>query len=211
MDPKAELSEEEKHFQKIRRTAKNFLPDGTIHLVHKPGFTLGRLADLKKEEVYDANGRLLWSGLEENRPYEYLSWTKVLRTHSESFTDRQMKRLQTITPEFSQTVEIPIKSHYKTKEVWRYEPKQNLFAGYRVDGDTLSGYPDRSDVLERVEPVFVDMPGWQADSTAARHRDDLPAAAQDFLALVEREVGVPVRVVGVGADRDDYVIWNEGR
>ena len=83
--------------------------------------------------------------------------------------------------------------------------------GYRLDGDTLSGYPDRSDVLERVEPVYVDLPGWQADSTAARHRDDLPAAAQDFLALVEREVGVPVRVVGVGADRDDYVIWNEGR
>jgi adenylosuccinate synthase len=82
--------------------------------------------------------------------------------------------------------------------------------GYRLDGEELSGYPDRSDVLERVEPTYVDLPGWQADTTGARHPDDLPAGARDLLALVEREVGVPVRVVGVGADRDDYVIWNQG-
>jgi len=82
--------------------------------------------------------------------------------------------------------------------------------GYRLDDELLSGYPDRSDVLERVEPVYVDLPGWQADTTGARHPDDLPAGARDLLALVEREVGVPVRVVGVGADRDDYVIWNQG-
>jgi len=82
--------------------------------------------------------------------------------------------------------------------------------GYRLGGEVLSGYPDRSDVLERVEPTYVDLPGWQADTTGARRPDDLPAGACDLLALVEREVGVPVRVVGVGADRDDYVIWNQG-
>ena len=25
--------------------------------------------------------------------------------------------------------------------------------------------------------------------------------------LIEQEVGIPVNVVGVGAERDDYVIW----
>ena len=31
--------------------------------------------------------------------------------------------------------------------------------------------------------------------------------AGEFLAIVEREVGIPVNVVGVGAERDDYLLW----
>ena len=34
-----------------------------------------------------------------------------------------------------------------------------------------------------------------------------PPAARALIELVEREVGIPVRVVGVGAERDDYVLW----
>ena len=38
-----------------------------------------------------------------------------------------------------------------------------------------------------------------------REPGDLPAPARALIELVEREVGIPVRVVGVGAERDDYV------
>ena len=43
--------------------------------------------------------------------------------------------------------------------------------------------------------------------TDAREPDQLPAEARRFIEIVEREVGVPVRVVGVGAERDDYLVW----
>ena len=32
--------------------------------------------------------------------------------------------------------------------------------------------------------------------------------AKALIELVEQQVGVPVRVVGVGAERDDYLIWS---
>ena len=32
--------------------------------------------------------------------------------------------------------------------------------------------------------------------------------AKRFVEIVEREVGVPVRIVGVGAERDDYLLWH---
>ena len=83
--------------------------------------------------------------------------------------------------------------------------------GYLVDGVARTTYPDRSEVLARVEPVYVDLPGWMTDSSAARRAEELPAEAQALLRLVENEVGVPVRLVGVGAERDDYVIWGEDR
>ena len=83
--------------------------------------------------------------------------------------------------------------------------------GYMLDGTERTTYPDRSEVLARVEPVYVDLPGWMTDSSAARRAEELPAEAQALLRLVEEEVGVPVRLVGVGAERDDYVIWGDDR
>ncbi|MAT07202.1 MAG: adenylosuccinate synthase [Acidimicrobiaceae bacterium] len=79
--------------------------------------------------------------------------------------------------------------------------------GYRLDGQPIDFYPDRSDILARVEPVYETLSGWKTDLSGARERGQLPPAAQEFLAIVEREVGVPVNVVGVGADRDDYLLW----
>ena len=40
--------------------------------------------------------------------------------------------------------------------------------GYRLDGELLDHYPDRSDLLARVEPVYETMPGWRTDVSATR-------------------------------------------
>ncbi len=79
--------------------------------------------------------------------------------------------------------------------------------GYRVDGRPLPHYPDRSDLLARVEPVYETLGGWGTGLGDAREPAISPPPAQALIALVEREVGIPVRVVGVGAERDDYVLW----
>jgi len=52
------------------------------------------------------------------------------------------------------------------------------------------------------------LPGWGTGLGEVREPGDLPPAAQAMIELVEREVGLPVRVVGVGAERDDYVLWH---
>ena len=78
---------------------------------------------------------------------------------------------------------------------------------YRLDGRTLTSYPDRSEVLTQIEPVYRTLPGWGTGLGDVREPADLPAPARALIELVEHEVGIPVRVVGVGAERDDYVIW----
>jgi adenylosuccinate synthase len=84
----------------------------------------------------------------------------------------------------------------------------NVCTGYRLDGVEIDHYPDRSDVLARVEPVYATLPGWRTDLSETRESGALPSPARAFLELVEREVGVPVKVVGVGAERDDYLVWS---
>jgi len=80
--------------------------------------------------------------------------------------------------------------------------------GYRLGGTLLSNYPDRMELLAEVEPVYTTLPGWKRSLADVREPADLPAEAQDFLTLVEREIGIPVRIVGVGAERDDYLLWS---
>ena len=80
--------------------------------------------------------------------------------------------------------------------------------GYLIDGKPVHGYPDRSDELSRVEPVYVTLPGWRTSLGACRSVADLPSEARAFVSLVEREAGVPVNIVGVGPERDDVLMWH---
>ncbi len=80
--------------------------------------------------------------------------------------------------------------------------------GYRIDGQPVSGYPDRVDLLARVQPDYIELPGWGSELRSTRERGELPDAARAFVDLIEREVGIPIRVVGVGAERDDYLHWS---
>ncbi len=56
-------------------------------------------------------------------------------------------------------------------------------------------------------PVYAHLPGWLCDISAVTERSALPAEAVSFIELVEREVGIPVVIVGTGAERDSYVTW----
>ena len=76
---------------------------------------------------------------------------------------------------------------------------------YKVGGRRVHDYPDRLDLLAEVEPIYVDLPGWSTSLEAVRRLEDLPMRARAFVDLVEEQVGVPVRYVGVGPDRDAVV------
>ncbi len=80
--------------------------------------------------------------------------------------------------------------------------------GYELDGQRVDGYPDRVGDLARIEPVYETLPGWQEDLSGIRDRSELPAAAAAFVEVVERQIGVPISVVGVGPERDDCVEWS---
>jgi adenylosuccinate synthase len=82
-----------------------------------------------------------------------------------------------------------------------------ICTGYMLDGEPVVDYPDQYDDLERIEPVYETLPGWKTAISKMRDPSELPAEAKAFIAVVEREVGVPVNVVGVGAERDDYLLW----
>jgi adenylosuccinate synthase len=50
------------------------------------------------------------------------------------------------------------------------------------------------------------MPGWKTSTRNIRKIADLPAEARAYLRVIEQAVGVPVRYVGVGPEREQLAI-----
>jgi adenylosuccinate synthase len=77
---------------------------------------------------------------------------------------------------------------------------------YRHDGDIVKGYPDRVEVLADVEPEYTTLPGWKSDLRQCRSESDLPERARAFIDMIERNVGLPITMVGVGPERGEVVL-----
>jgi adenylosuccinate synthase len=76
---------------------------------------------------------------------------------------------------------------------------------YSVDGVEHRNLPSDVGMLERAVPVYVDMPGWQADTTQARSVDELPVAAQNYVRFLARESEAPISILGIGPGRDEVM------
>ena len=78
--------------------------------------------------------------------------------------------------------------------------------GYELDGEKLNGYPDNPELLGAVIPRYADLTGWNTSVRGVRTFADLPQQARAFVELVERNVGVPVTMIGVGPERNECVV-----
>lgn len=76
---------------------------------------------------------------------------------------------------------------------------------YRLDGAVCEEMPSDVARLERVEPVYEVLPGWQQDTSGARKLADLPPAARAYLDRLQDLSGAPIRYVSVGTRRDQII------
>ncbi|RCI07908.1 hypothetical protein L249_5785 [Ophiocordyceps polyrhachis-furcata BCC 54312] len=61
------------------------------------------------------------------------------------------------------------------------------------------------DLLDRSEVIYHEMPGWNKSTTNAKTFDDLPKEAQDYVKYIEDYVGVKIKWIGTGPDREAMI------
>ncbi len=85
--------------------------------------------------------------------------------------------------------------------------KVYLCTAYRrkSDGSLHVDLPMGPGDLAPFEPVFEEMPGWQAELGTVRLWEDLPGEARDFILRIEDLCGVAVQMVSVGPERGQIV------
>lgn len=81
-----------------------------------------------------------------------------------------------------------------------------ICTSYRYNGQLLPEYPASLEVLEQVEPVYEEMPGWKTDISACKTYDELPEAARKYVERISELVGVPLGIVSVGPNRSQTII-----
>jgi len=80
-----------------------------------------------------------------------------------------------------------------------------LCVGYEVDGVRHDEMPMTQTDFHHARPVYEELPGWDDDIRGARRLADLPAAAREYVRVVEQLAGAPVSAVGVGPERDQTI------
>jgi adenylosuccinate synthase len=84
-------------------------------------------------------------------------------------------------------------------------PTIKACVAYRINGQDVTEFPyEIADTS--VEPVLVELPGWQIDMTKMQSEDEFPEEFNAYLTFLEEELGVPVKIVSVGPDRDQTII-----
>lgn len=74
---------------------------------------------------------------------------------------------------------------------------------YKVNGVETEDFP--FEIGDNVEPVYVDMQGWQTDMTKMKSESEFPANFKKYIEFLEEKLGVAIRIVSLGPDREQTI------
>jgi adenylosuccinate synthase len=78
--------------------------------------------------------------------------------------------------------------------------------GYRYHGETLTEFPNETDILAECQPVYEAMPGWRQGTVGTLDEANLPPACRVYIRHLESLVGVPITLVSTGPRRDQTIV-----
>jgi len=76
---------------------------------------------------------------------------------------------------------------------------------YELDGNRLEEFPSRTTDLARCRPTYEELEGWQRDIMGIKTWEDLPPLGRAYVEFVERQIGVPITLISVGAEREQTI------
>ncbi|MEO1009975.1 MAG: adenylosuccinate synthase [Bacteroidota bacterium] len=82
--------------------------------------------------------------------------------------------------------------------------KIKVCTAYDYKGKTIQHLPYNIEP-ENVTPVYTEMKGWQKDLTQLDSMDQLPETLHQYIAFLEKELQVPIKIVSVGPDRTQTI------
>lgn len=73
--------------------------------------------------------------------------------------------------------------------------------GYQYKGNILREFPSEISRLPDCIPLYKTMTGWSQNIEKVRHRKDLPKQTIAYLSFLEKQLGIPIDYISVGAER----------
>jgi adenylosuccinate synthase len=85
-------------------------------------------------------------------------------------------------------------------------PRLRICTGYKINGDTIDNFPASLAVLEKCQPVYEELPGWEKPTGGVRIFKDLPVKAQRYVKRLEDLIGRPSSLISIGMRREQTIV-----
>lgn len=77
---------------------------------------------------------------------------------------------------------------------------------YIIDGKETDVFPLCLSEIEKIEPVYTELPGWDTDISGITNWEDLPVTAKSYIEYVESYLGVKFTIISTGPKRSETII-----
>jgi adenylosuccinate synthase len=84
-------------------------------------------------------------------------------------------------------------------------PSVRICTGYKFKGEVLTSFPSDISILEKCQPIYEEVGGWQKSISGVRNLGKLPAAARKYMSRLEDLLSCPISLVSIGPDRRQIV------
>ena len=84
--------------------------------------------------------------------------------------------------------------------------KIKLCVGYRKNGIVTMDFSTDEEYLADCEPVYEEFEGNFGDISKCKTREELPENAKKYLNRIEEIVKVPIKFIGIGAERESMIV-----
>lgn len=77
---------------------------------------------------------------------------------------------------------------------------------YDCDGHVTEDFSTNLEFLNRAKPVYKEFPGNFGDISRCTSFEELPDNAKAYIGFIEEYMGIPVKFIGTGADREEMLV-----
>ena len=77
--------------------------------------------------------------------------------------------------------------------------------GHRCNGKVYDFPPLFGNFMEKAEPMYETLKGWSEPVAGITDYHKLPEEAKEYIGFIEKQVGVPVKHISTGYNRNDFI------
>jgi adenylosuccinate synthase len=84
-------------------------------------------------------------------------------------------------------------------------PHLKICVGYNLNGKKIDYFPASVATLEKCQPIYEELPGWQTPTSDIKQFEKLPLEARRYVNRLEELMACPVNLICVGARREQTI------
>jgi len=85
-------------------------------------------------------------------------------------------------------------------------PSISICTSYKIGDKTIDNFPTDIATLDKCQPVYEQLPGWEKSTSDIRNFKKLPSGAKRYISRLEEVLSCPISIISVGAKREQTII-----